>query len=54
MRKNDKYIIPVIQYSLLSSPDMQTSVTCGLLVTSHGLWVYVCMWGLIGDGCLDE
>lgn len=49
MRKNDKYIIPVIQYSLLSSPHIQTSVTCGLLVASQGLCVCVCMVGSIDE-----
>lgn len=39
------YTIAVIQYSLLSSPHTQTSVTCALLVASHGLWVCVCMSG---------
>lgn len=52
MRQNGKDITPVTQYSLLSSPHIQTSVTCGLLVASQGLWVYICMCGLMDSRCV--
>lgn len=45
MRQNGKDITSVTQYSLQSSPHIQTSVTCGLLVSGQGVWVYVRMCG---------